>query len=349
MDRNLLSAFLRRLLNRLEEPSSELKHLAAVSGQKDIFLKLNQWSTMLRIFMEAIDFEFNEGLLSDVEVKMWLDQVKELANDMEEILDEISKQASRLKMMAQSQTTMGKKSSLKGLVPACFTGSNTRAVTSFDDENLSSRIIDITSHLEKLNTKRYALGLRVTLRAVLFSAGSRAKTIYGRDEDKEKILEMVLTDEARDHANFSVIPIIGTAGVGKTTLARLVYDDKAVEDFKPRAWVSLYENSNVFRICKAILESITSKSCNLKDLDEVLAQLNGAIFGRKFLFVLDDVSMEYHGLWETLKSSFMAGAPGSKILMTTREVDIEFPVNLSIRPYQLEVLSDAACWPTLGS
>ncbi|KAJ0044898.1 hypothetical protein Pint_03632 [Pistacia integerrima] len=309
MDRNLLSAFLRRLLNRLEEPSSELKHLAAVSGQKDIFLKLNQWSTMLRIFMEAIDFELNEGLLSNVEVKMWLDQVKELTDDMEEILDEISKQASRL---------------------------NTRAVTSFDDENLSSRIIDITSQLEKLNTKRYALGLRVTLRAVLFSVGSRAKTIYGRDEDKEKILEMVLRDEARDHANFSVIPIIGTSRVGKTTLARLVYDDKVVEDFKPRAWVSLYENSNVFRICKAILESITSKSCNLKDLDEVLAQLNGAIFGRKFLFVLDDVSMEYRGLWETLKSSFMAGAPGSKILMTTHEVDIEFLFNLSIRPYQLE-------------
>ncbi|KAJ0044897.1 hypothetical protein Pint_03639 [Pistacia integerrima] len=222
-------------------------------------------------------------------------------------------------MMAQSQTTMGKKSSLKGLIPTCFTGSNTRAVTSFDDGSLSSRIINITSRLEKLNTKRYALRLRVTLRAVLFSAGSRAKTIYGRDEDKEKILEMVLRDEMRDHANFSVIAIMGTTGVGKTTLARLVYDDKAVEDFKPRAWVSFYENSNVFRICKAILESITSKSYNLKDLDEVLAQLNGAIFGRKFLFVLDDVSMEYRGLWETLKSSFMAGAPRSKILMTNRE------------------------------
>ncbi|XP_031282847.1 putative disease resistance RPP13-like protein 1 [Pistacia vera] len=120
---------------------------------------------------------------------------------------------------------------------------------------------------------------------------------------------MVLRDEVSDHANFSVIPIIGTEGVGKTTLTRLVYDDKAVEDFKPRAWLSLYEDSNVFRISKAILESITSKSCSLKDLDEVLAQLEEAIFGRKFLFVLGDVSTENYGLWETLKSSFMAGAP----------------------------------------
>ncbi|XP_031282830.1 putative disease resistance RPP13-like protein 1 [Pistacia vera] len=264
-------------------------------------------------------------------------------DDVEEILVEISKQASRFKPMAQSQTTTGKRSSLKGLIPACFTGSNTGAVTLFDD-NLSSRIIDITSRLEKLNAERYILGLRVIGRRELQGRFSQIKTIYGRDEDKNKILEMVLRDEVSDHANFRVILIIGTAGVGKTTLTRLVYDDKAVEDFKPRAWVSLYKDSNVFKISKAILESVTSKSCNLKDLDEVLLQLKEVIFGRKFLFVLDDVSTENYGLWGTLKSSFMAGAPGSKIIVTTGEVDIEFPVNLSIQPYTLEVLSDEACW-----
>ncbi|KAJ0046769.1 hypothetical protein Pint_03624 [Pistacia integerrima] len=239
MDRNSLSAFLCRLVNRLEEPSPELKHLAAVSGQKGLFLKLNQWSTMLRIFMEAIDFEENEKLLSNVDVKIWLDYVKELADDVEEMLDDISKQASRLKMMAQTQNTMGKISLLKGLIPTCFTSSNTSAVVSFDD-SLISRIIDLTSRLEKLNTKRHAAGLPVFCAAVGCSMpDSITKTIHGRDKDKEKILEMVLRDEERDHANFRVIPIIGTVGVGKTTLARLVYDDKAVEDFKPRAWVSL--------------------------------------------------------------------------------------------------------------
>ncbi|KAJ0046106.1 hypothetical protein Pint_03642 [Pistacia integerrima] len=326
-----LSAVLNRLVNTLQEPSPELKKLAAVAGQKGLFLKINRWCTTLNIFMEVI----NQSLLLVVEKKVWADEVKELANDVEEILDEISKQASRFKPMAQSQTTTGKRSSLRGLIPACFTGSNTGAVTLFDG-NLSSRIIDITSRLEKLNTKRCILGLRVNYLKMLGFADSRTEPISGRDEDKQKILEMVLRDEVSDHANFSVIPIIGTAGVGKTTLARLVYDDKAVEDFKPRAWVSLYEGSNVFRISKAILESITSKSCNLKDLDEVLVQLKEAIFGRKFLFVLDDVFMENYGLWETLKSSFMAGAPGSKIIVTTHKVDIEFPVNLNIRPYRLE-------------
>ncbi|XP_031282844.1 putative disease resistance protein RGA1 [Pistacia vera] len=345
MDPNLPGAFLYRLLNRLEDSSPEFKHLAAVSRQKGLFSKLNLWSTTLQIFMDVINKEANKRPLSDVEVKMWL----ELADDVEEILDEISKQASRLKMIDQSQTTMGKKSSLKGLIPACFTSSNSCAVASIGDPISTSR-------LEKLNTKRYAVRLRVIYSALACSFYPitvtmyevlLAKTIYGRDEDKEKILEMVLRDEVSDHANFSVIPIIGIAGVGKTTLTRLVYDDKVVEDFKPRAWVSLYEDSNVFKISKAILESITFKSCNLKDLDEVLAQLEEAIFGRKFLFVLDDVSTENYGFWETLKSSLMAGAPGSKIIVTTHRVNFEFPVNLSIQPFILEVLSDEACWSML--
>ncbi|KAJ0046103.1 hypothetical protein Pint_03645 [Pistacia integerrima] len=159
-----------RLVNVTQAPSSELKHLAAVSGQKGLFLKLNQWSTMLWIFMEAIDYEENKELLSKVDVKMWLDDVKELADDVEEILDEISQKASRLKVMAPSPTTTGKKSSLKGLIPASFTGSNTRAVTSFDDESLSSRIIDNITRMEKLNTKRYLLGLRVIYRDLYLSA-----------------------------------------------------------------------------------------------------------------------------------------------------------------------------------
>ncbi|KAJ0044901.1 hypothetical protein Pint_03631 [Pistacia integerrima] len=239
-------ALLSRLVNSLQAPSSELKHLATISGQKGLFLKLNQWSTMLQIFMKAINCEENEELLSKVDVKMWLDDVKELADGVEEILDEISQKASRLKVMALSPTTTGKKSSL--IIQ--FHRFEHKAVISFDDESLSSRIIDNIGRMEKLNTKRHILGLRVIDRAVY-------------------------------------------------------------------RWAS--------------------------DLDEVLVQLKEAIFGKKFLFVFDDVSTVNYHLWEALKSSFSAEAPGSKILVTTREVNIEFPVDLNIEPYTLEVLSDKAC------
>lgn len=72
-----------------------------------------------------------------------------------------------------------------------------------------------------------------------------------------KILEMVLTDEPTD-ANFSVIPIVGIAGVGKTTLAHVVFDDEAVEMFNLRSWVCVSDDFDVSRITKQFLSQLPS-------------------------------------------------------------------------------------------
>ncbi|XP_031282829.1 putative disease resistance RPP13-like protein 1 [Pistacia vera] len=334
-------------MNRLEKQSPELIHLA-VADQEGLCLKLNQWREILVMFIHSIDIKMKEKeLLSDMNVKIWLDDVRELADDVEEILDEIANQA----LMAPRQTITGRKW-FPGFISAYFTGlMKSSVVTAFYD-SLSSKISDTSSRLEKLNTKRYALGLQIVVFTVQ-SCGDGpmewfrplpTKTIYDRDNDKMKILEMLLMGEASNHTNFSIIPIISVAEIDRARLARLVYDDKAVKDFKPRAWVSGSKDSDVLKISKAILESITSQSCDLEDLNEVLVELKEAIIGNKFLFVLDDVLTKNYGLWETLKSSFMAGAPGSKIIVTTCRVDIEFPIDLNIQPYTLGELSNEACW-----
>ncbi|KAK9205513.1 hypothetical protein WN943_015781 [Citrus x changshan-huyou] len=157
---------------------------------------------------------------------------------------------------------------------------------------------------------------------------------------------MVLTDTAADHANFAVIPIVGMGGIGKTTLAREVYNDKAVEDsgkFDVKAWVCVSDDFDVLSISKALLESITSATCDLKTVDKVQVQLKKAVDGKRFLLVLDDVWNEDYSLWVDLKAPFLAAAPNSKMIITTRNSHVASTMG-PIDHYNLEHLLDDDCW-----
>ena len=87
---------------------------------------------------------------------------------------------------------------------------------------MGSKIKDITDSLEDISTRKAQLGLEKVAGKII-STWKRTPTTclfdepqaHGRDDDKNKILDLLLKDEP-----LAVIPIIGMGGLGKTTLAR---------------------------------------------------------------------------------------------------------------------------------
>ncbi|XP_031257647.1 putative disease resistance RPP13-like protein 1 [Pistacia vera] len=335
-----LAVFLAMLFNRLTSP--ELLQFASQEGVRS---KLKKWEKKLK-FIDALLMDAEEKQLTDRAVKMWLDELQDLAYDVEDILDEFATEALRRKVMSEHHASSSKE---RSFISACFTGLTTSAVKF--TINMRSKIGDITSRLEELYSQRTELGLEKISGGTSTTAWNRPSStsvqiepaIFGRKEDKAKILQMVLSGGSSE-TNFCVIPIVGMGGIGKTTLAREVYnDDKLIEVFNPRAWTCVSDDFDVLRISKAILESMTSSSCSLQNLNEVQVQLKNKVTGKKFFLVLDDVWSRDYGLWETLKSPFMAGEPGSRIIVTTRSVDVALTMGQS-EYYKLKLLSNDDCW-----
>ncbi|EXB84831.1 Putative disease resistance RPP13-like protein 1 [Morus notabilis] len=109
-------------------------------------------------------------------------------------------------------------------------------------------------------------------------------------------------------------------GIGKTTLAQLVYnDDEVKKHFELKAWVCVSEEFDISRVTKTVLQSVSpTSSKDVTDLNSLQVELKEKLTGRKFLIVLDDVWNESYVDWEDLRIPFKDGAHGSKIIVTTR-------------------------------
>ncbi|KAG2664669.1 hypothetical protein I3760_16G093700 [Carya illinoinensis] len=269
-------------------------------------------------------------------VKMWLDDLRDLAYDLEDILDEFTTEA----LMNENQASSSK---VRKLIHGCVTRFiiNTR---------LQSKIKEITDQFSDLvaregelnfrqNVDRGSHRIRGTL--VLTSLVNEAH-VYGRAKDKQAILDLLMSAETRD-AELSVIPILGMRGIGKTTLAQLVYNDKKVQSFFDlKAWACASEDFDAIKVTKTILKSVTSRSYDDNDLNLLQVKLKEKLKGKKFLVILDDIWNENYHDWTILRAPFEVGAPRSRIVITTRNRGVSSMMG-TIQAYCLYVLSNDAC------
>ncbi|WRX12145.1 NB-ARC - like 10 [Theobroma cacao] len=211
---------------------------------------------------------------------------------------------------------------------------------------MMSKIKEITGRLEDLATRKIklqlvnAVGRPMTLpRSKPSTSLVNEATVRGRDKEKEAILDLLLRDGGIDAGVF-VIPIVGMGGIGKTTLAQLVYNDSRITQyFDLKAWVCVSNEFDVIKVTKIILQSVTSESCDINDLNLLQVKLKEKLSSKKFLLVLDDVWNENYNDWTKLRSPFDAGIPGSKIIVTTRSFNVS-SIMRSVADYSLQSLSN---------
>ncbi|XP_020552053.1 putative disease resistance protein RGA3 [Sesamum indicum] len=169
--------------------------------------------------------------------------------------------------------------------------------------------------------------------------------VYGREEEKKKILEMLLMpsgESTREHA--TVISIVGSPGIGKSTLAQMVYNDDLVKkSFDVRIWVFVSHGFNVKRIIKAAIESVTGNQCNLTELDALQSKLWNVLQKKKYLLVLDDVWNQDQEEWDKLRLLFSAGVDESRVLVTTRCQKVAMIIDSSAA-YHLKRLCEEDSW-----
>nr|AAK61315.1 NBS-LRR resistance-like protein B8 [Phaseolus vulgaris]AAK61319.1 NBS-LRR resistance-like protein B8 [Phaseolus vulgaris] len=337
----LLSAFLQVAFDRLASPQV----LDFFRGRKlDEKLLRN-----LKIMLHSINALADDAELkqfTDPHVKEWLFEVKEAVFDAEDLLGEIDYELTRGQVEApyEPQTFT---SQVSNFVDSTFTSFN---------KKIESEMKEVLEKLEYLAKQKDALGLkRGTYSDDNDRSGSRMSqklpssslvvesVIYGRDADKDIIINW-LTSETDNPNQPSILSIVGMGGLGKTTLAQHVYSDPKIEDakFDIKAWVCVSDHFHVLTVTRTILEAITDKTNDSGNLEMVHKKLKEKLLGKRFLLVLDDVWNERPAEWEAVRTPLSYGAPGSRILVTTRSEKVASSMRSEV--HLLKQLGEDECW-----
>nr|POE87085.1 putative disease resistance rpp13-like protein 1 [Quercus suber] len=206
-----LSALFEALFNKLSD-------LLKIFQQEQVHADLNKWKkTLLKIHAVLDDAE--EKRETNRLVKIWLDELEDLAYDADDILDEFATEVLRRQLNPEPHKSKVRK------IFDDWVGSN----QSFA-RLMQSKIADIDSRLEKSVTDKNNLDL-------IGSTGGRTRTersrvpttslvnedhTYGRDEDKKTIIKLLMSSEC-SRAKPSVIPIVGMGGLAEWAARGLCY------------------------------------------------------------------------------------------------------------------------------
>ncbi|KAG6421428.1 hypothetical protein SASPL_117980 [Salvia splendens] len=143
------------------------------------------------------------------------------------------------------------------------------------------------------------------------------QAILEEEEESDDEVEMVglsgeydeLKEKLFEGSFFQVLPVVGMAGIGKTTLCRKVFGDAdVVKRFELRVWVRIGRSCELEQIPRRVLAEVGVECYSLAQV----------LKGKRCLIVLDDV-WERNGV-SCLHSLFgdVRGDNGSRVLVTTR-------------------------------
>ncbi|XP_072974862.1 putative disease resistance protein RGA1 isoform X1 [Typha angustifolia] len=285
-------------------------------------------TTLLSV--QAVLNDAEKRSFNDESVCLWLKRLKAAAYDIEDMVDQFQTQN-------QSKDTKVLKyfSSPKS--------SFSLPIMAHKLKGMRKRLDNIAVERSKYNLREEVIpyGQQVIEGRNTTSAVIR-DDVLGRKEEATEIINRLLSASDASTA-FSVIPIVGIGGLGKTTLAKLIFnDDRIKEVFEPRIWVHAME-FNVEKLVGGILSSGTREDYNLSsNVEFKVRRAQENLDGKRYLLVLDDVWNEDWEKWEAFKQMLQGGKRESRIIVTTRSERVPSIMGAEM-PHMLKPLSDDDC------
>ncbi|GLT52978.1 hypothetical protein SLA2020_262800 [Shorea laevis] len=269
----------------------------------------------IKAFLRAAD-EMEERT---PQLDVWVKQVRDVAYEIEDALDEY-----RLRL--KPHTGHDLHASLAKIVPSI---KNLKARHQIGSEilRIRSRFASISEGHQRFKSETNLLDSKIAAQTwrdrrqdgLLLEEAD----LVGIEKPKKQLISwLIQADTGRE-----LVSVVGMGGLGKTTLAKKVYDDAQVKlHFKYRTWLFVSQSFKMEDLLKDMLQQLykvkrkpVPQGVDSMSNDQLRTKIKSFLQQKRYLIVLDDV---WHiDDWDAIKYAF-PNNDGSRVMLTTRNSEI---------------------------